>query len=432
MKFTLLSFFLLFSLTIVAQEDYYEKNHIRYDDYVYKDNIATVQLLKYNYDAALDFPTIQLGTEEKLLLTFDDLTSNTIGYMYKLQLCNSDWTPSQLMQMEYIQGLTEMFCNQSRYSFNTTKRYSHYEVVLPSNQMKITKSGNYLLIVYPEGEENNPIITRRFFVFENKVNVEANVRLATTPQKRLTHQELYLVVDKLNYDMPDPYSFLTVVIQQNGRKDNIKTLKRPRNVNGNKISYSYLDDIVFAAGNEFRKLDIRSFRVNTGRVQTIDWDTNGFHLHIMPDPLRMTLNYVFIPDINGRFQIINWDDPHLSSMIESDYGYVHLTLPVNSYASDGEYYVMGEFTNWRFDPKYKLQYNPAKNSYEATLLLKQAYYDYAYVFLPNGSKVAKTNVTEGNHSATENEYHIFVYYRDPGEIYDRLINLSTVSSSQGN
>jgi hypothetical protein len=428
----LLLLIIFFSSAVFSQnQDYYNKAHLRYDDYVYVENIASVQLLKYNLAQGYDFPSIQLGSNEKLMLTFDDLNSGTGGYMYTMVLCNADWTPSQLMPMEYIEGLTEIFFNQSRYSFNTTMKYSHYEVLLPADNIKPTKAGNYLLIVYPEGEPEKPVLTRRMFVYQNLVDAKLNVRLATQPERRYTHQELNLVINKSGYFMPDPFSFLTVVIQQNGRKDNMKTLVRPRNIKGDLITYSYLNDIVFPAGNEYRKLDIRSFFRQSARVKKMSFDSSGFQIDMMPDPMRGRENYKFYDDINGRYRIINWDDPHLSSMIESDYGYVHFTMPVNIFNMDGEYYIMGELTNWRLDPKYKMKYNPETGVYETTLLLKQAYYDYMYVFLPNKAKVAQTSDTEGDRSATENEYHVFVYYRDPGEIYDRLINLSFFSSVVG-
>ena len=128
--------------------------------------------------------------------------------------------------------------------------------------------------------------------------------------------------------------------------------------------------------------------------------------------------------------MINWDDPHLSEKIESDYAFVHFLLPVPEPYADGEVFLIGSFTNWRLDQFSKLNYNKESGAYETTLILKQGYYDYNYVFLPNESTKGDISKIEGNHSDTENSYYIYVYYRDQGELYDRLIAIQTISSKR--
>lgn len=426
MRTIILFIFIFLSFNSKAQQEYYKSDFLRYDDYIYSENITTVQLLKYNTDFAL--PAIQLGTEEKLLLTFDDLNSGTKGYYYKVILCNNNWSPADLMPIEYLEGFNETYFNESRLSFNTTRKYSHYETTIPSPEISFTRSGNYLLYVYSENSPEKPILTRRFYVFENKISIQASANIASSPHDRLTHQDINLVIDKLDYNMPEIYGNLLVKVQQNGRKDNIKILDKPKSISGNKIIYSEIGEITFAAGNEFRKMDLRSFKIQSANMLDIKYDTSGYQIYMLPDAIRANKKYINYQDINGNFKIINWDDPHLSESIESDYTYVHLTLPVNRYSMDGEYYILGEFTNWRLDQKYKLTFNSNKNAYEKLILLKQAYYDYIYVFVPNESKIANTNLTEGNFSDTENQYHVFVYYRDPGELNDKLIGIKSIST----
>jgi hypothetical protein len=51
-------------------------------------------------------------------------------------------------------------------------------------------SGNYLLVVYEAGEEENPIMTRRFMCTDEKVKIEGNVFRATFVEKQNTCQEI--------------------------------------------------------------------------------------------------------------------------------------------------------------------------------------------------------------------------------------------------
>jgi len=417
---------MLSAFSVQAQDDYYNEFQLRYDDYVYSENIKSVKL--YQMKNEYSMPLIALGSNNQLRLSFDDIESGMETYYYTFIMCNSDWTPSDLMPMEYIEGLTEDYFNNTYQSFNTTIHYTHYETLLPSKDIKITKSGNYLLKIYPEGEQDHPIITRRLYVYENKVSVEAEAFMAKAPQDRNHKQEMFIKINTNQYPMPDVYGSLTVKIQQNGRKDNIKTLKKPKIITSNYLYYNTIGDIVFNGGNEFRKMDIRSFRIQSARMERIDYDSSGYQIFLMPDGNRAHKNYINYQDINGQYSIINWDDPHLSEKIESDYAFVHFLLPASQPYADGEIYLLGNFTNWRMDQFSRLNYNTEKKAYETTLILKQGYYDYNYIYLPNTDTQGDISKIEGNHSETENIYHIYVYYRDQGELYDRLIAIQSSSS----
>ena len=417
---------LSFVLKAQTDDDYYNENRIRYDDYVYSENIKSVEFHKTGRKYSL--PMIALGSGEKLKLSFDDIESGSETYYYTFILCNSDWSPSSLMPMEYMDGLKEEFFNNTYQSFNTTIHYTHYETILPSDEIKLTKAGNYILKVYPEGYPDNPIITRRMYVYESRLRVEAVVSLAKEPQDRYHKQELSVKIHTNQYPMPDIYSNLTVKVQQNGRKDNIKTLEKPMVVTAEYVWFNTIGDIVFNGTNEFRKLDIRSFKVQSARVARIDYDSSGYQIYMLPDEFRAHKKYINYQDINGEFAVINWDDPQVSEKIESDYAFVHFSLPVDNEFTDGDFYLCGAFTNWRLDRFSRLQYNPDERAYQTTLILKQGYYDYNYVYLPHNSTEGDMTVVEGNHSDTENDYYIFVYYRDQGELYDHLISIEKFSS----
>jgi hypothetical protein len=63
-----------------------------------------------------------------------------------------------------------------------------------------------------------------------------------------------------------------------------------------------------------------------------------------------------------------------------------------------------------------------------TLLLKQGYYNFQYVYVPQGSLVADHKNIEGSFWETENDYQIFVYYKPMGERYDRLVGYRKLNS----
>ncbi len=74
-------------------------------------------------------------------------------------------------------------------------------------------------------------------------------------------------------------------------------------------------------------------------------------------------------------------------------------------------------------------YNRGKGAYESTQLLKQGAYNYQYLTVPEGSMTGRTYDIEGDFYQTTDEYSIAVYYRKPGELYDRLVGWATLLSN---
>ena len=431
MKYLLLTIFAaVFSISLFAQseEEYYDSQHIRYDDYVYVENLKNVKLYKTGFDLAAPF--IDLNSNGRLTLTFDDLSSEGITYYYSLILCNQDWTPADLMPMEYTEGMSEEYFNASFQSFNTTIHYSYYAVTLPSENIKITKSGNYILKVYPEGEPDNPVITRRFYVFENLVGINIEEFIAKAPKDRYTKQELYVKVTPNGYQMPNIYQDLTMKIMQNRRKDNMIMRKAPKILTNEYLYYNIAGDIVFNGGNEFRVLDIRSLKVQSANIYNIEYDSAGYEVNLLIDQSRYAKRYLRYEELNGNYKIIEWDNTQISDRVEADYAYVNFKFQLDSVLKDGSVYLLGEFTNWRMDSYSRLAYNSLSGLYETSILLKQGYYNYQYIYVPNGSERGYVSYFEGNHSETGNEYTVFVYYRDQGEVYDRLIGLISMDTAK--
>jgi hypothetical protein len=57
------------------------------------------------------------------------------------------------------------------------------------------------------------------------------------------------------------------------------------------------------------------------------------------------------------------------------------------------------------------EYSEIKKAYQATMYLKQGVYNYRFRVEPSNVN-EEINFAEGNHSATENNYQLFVYYYD--------------------
>ena len=74
-----------------------------------------------------------------------------------------------------------------------------------------------------------------------------------------------------------------------------------------------------------------------------------------------------------------------------------------------------------------MSYNEENGMMEATLKLKQGFYNYKYV-VKGEDKKTRLNAVGGNFHFTENNYLILVYYRNFGDMYDSIIGVGSVNS----
>ncbi len=386
-------------------------------------NIKSVLIHRFGFE--LSDPIIELNTNEKLLLSFDDLEDEVKSYSFKIQHCNSNWEASELMPNEYVDGFLTDQINDYQFSLNTTTPYIHYELVFPTDYMRLTKSGNYIISVFVDQNEDAPSFVRKFHVLEPKIKIEAEVRPPLSIKDKLNKQEIGFKIYLDDFYVPNPEAYLKVVIKQNqGTGYRITDLKPVRN-QGTVLDYYFNNKSVFYGGNEFRPLNIKSLKYKSERISAIEYFSDGYHIHLYEDQLRDRSNYILEHDINGQKLIKTEDDQDSST--EANYTWVHFKLQAKPHLLGKNIFLVGKLVEGLNAEDSKMNFNAENNSYEGLLLLKQGYYDYQYLVIEPGSSSYNICLTEGSHYETNNEYTLFVYYREPGTVYDQLIGVEKVT-----
>jgi hypothetical protein len=416
----------IFSIQLKAHQNQAQDFIIKQEDYIYKSSIKTAQLRETSYELAA--PIIELGTEQQLKLSFDDLNGEFENYSYTFIHCDAYWNPSDLMQNEYLSVFFEDNISNYTYSVNTLQRYTHYQVNFPNANMKITKSGNYILFVYENGDKNKPVLTKRFMVYQSFITISGTVQQAAKADDYMSKQEVDFSIIHPNYKIINPFQDLKVVITQNNRWDNAINNLRPLFVNPNELNYNYDDGSnCFDSGNEFRNFDNKSFKFLTPFVSHHFKDSsNQNNTLVLPELVKTFKRYVQVDDVNGEFFIRNTEMDRNEN--EADYAWVHFFLPYKVPLGECNFYVAGKFCDWNNSDQNKLKYNYSKKGYELKMYLKQGYYNYFLVYQKDDKTPMDETLLEGNHWETENDYSIFVYHRSMGTYYDQLIGIKKLNS----
>lgn len=370
-------------------------------------------------------PIIRLGSSDKIVISFDELTEDVSYLRFRLIHCNADWRPSRLIESEYIDGFNDIKIDDYAYSSNTFIHFVNYRIEIPSEQCMPIVSGNYLLQIYDEEDPNTTLLQTRFYVEQSLTDISGEASARTDKGINSYWQQLNFVVDPGQYTIRDPFTELTAIVEQNNRTDNAVAIIHPLRLQGNKIVYEHNPKLIFPASNEFRRFETVRATYPGMHVDSTRYMGRNYHAYLAIDEPRTDSEYLYDSTQFGRFKIdeYNSSDPDLGA----DYITVHFSLDC-PYYPDAEIYVDGEFTGHKFSPANRMNYDSETRLYTTQILLKQGSYNYQYIALPKGSNRGDASRIEGDKYETVNEYTIRLYQRTPTARADKLIGHATIYS----
>ena len=364
-------------------------------------------------------PVIPIEQAVPLLLEFDELATQPQNYYYKILNCDADWEISSLSPIQYLDDYNEIYITDRELSFNTQYTYVHYKCFMP----KLKVGGNFILKVYRgSGNEDDIIISRRFIIYENLIQITPEIKNSSVVDNRSTHQQVDFIINYANYDIFNPAQNLRIVIRQNNRWDNELTDVKPMyvDIDNKSINYEYYDTTInFPGVNEFRAFDVRSVRYKALNIAKIKRDSVTLKTEetlLVDKSYARDAAYTQYNDQNGKYYVELYETQDTET--QPDYLYVNFTLKVPE--EEGKVYIFGGLSDWKIDKRFEMTYDQIQKVYKGRVFLKQGYYNYRYVLVtPNGNK--NETFFENNFSLTENIYEIIAYYRPVGGRTDRVV-----------
>ncbi|MDR0994998.1 MAG: DUF5103 domain-containing protein, partial [Tannerella sp.] len=371
----------------------------------------------------MSYPIIPIDGSKQIEISFDALGHDYERFTYTIEHCNADWRPSQLLPVEYLDGLQGLNIDNYSQSMTTATLYTHYSLLLPNADCKLKVSGNYAVHVFREGDPEDTLLTACFSVLEPGVNVMAGVTGNTLSDFNGAHQQVGFTLSANRLRIDYPQSDLKLFVTQNRRLDNAVTGLSPTRVGGGQLVYDPERSLIFTAGNEYRRFESLSHEYNGMGVDNIRFFNPYYHVTLLPEKPRTV--YRYDQDQDGRFFVrcSSCNDP----TVEADYDFVHFTL-VTPELKGGSVYLLSDVLNNRLDNDSRMEYDPQRGAYVKHLLLKQGNYNYMYLFVPDGQRQGETAPLEGDFYETENEYAIYVYYHPFGARYDRFVGFGLVKA----
>ena len=366
-------------------------------------------------------PVMRLGSSDVLNIGFDELSHNFHRYVYRLEHCEADWSPSEdIFESDWLEGFNDNVIEDYENSLNTTVLYTHYWLQIPNDRCRLKMSGNYRLYVYDEdGDSDDPVLCAEFRVVEPLMNVGVSITTNTDIDFNQSHQQVSMTVNYSGLTITNEEEQIRTVVMQNGREDNRKENVKPNYVRTGQMKWEHNRELIFDAGNEYHKFEVLDVSHPTMGIEHIAWD--GKHYHAYPFVSTPRHNYLYDQDANGSFYIRNSDN--IENDRTCDYVYVNYKLmPAELYNAD--VVIDGCWTTEESDT-YVMTYDEQDKSYNARILQKQGYYSYQYLLR---DKDGQTSIMpeEGSFFETENRYQAFVYYKGVSERTWRLLGYQQI------
>ena len=358
---------------------------------------------------------LRLGTDDVLHIAFDELSHDYHRYTYTLERCEADWTPAQgLFESDWLEGFNAIVIDDHEPSINTIVPYTHYQLQIPNDQCRLKMSGNYRLYIIDD-EQQEQMAYVEFMVTEQNMSLFMEATTNTDIDLNTSHQQLDITLNYGGLAVTNPQEQIRLVVRQNDRDDNFRRDVPPTFINHNGLRWQHCRPLIFEAGNEYRKYEVLDPSHPTMGIDYIRWD--GEQYQVFPFISEPRPHYIYDEDSNGAFYIRNSDN--VENDIASEYVWVNYRLK-SPVLPSGRILIQGHWTT-EAPETYEMTYDATTRLYTASILQKQGYYSYQYLWQDNDGR-QQFLPSEGSFYQTENRYQCYIYYKGTEDRTWRLVS----------
>lgn len=384
---------------------------------VTENSIRSIQFHRKGNPASA--PILNLDRNHQLQLRFEHLSFDSRQFRVSLSHHNPDWSRSGLSPEQFMDGFYTLPLTGGDVSQTSRPSYRQYSFSFPTEQFKITKSGNYLLKI-EDADNGFLVLTLPFFVSENAGTIQSSVEELSVPRQNLRRVQRPVS----QYILPDfveqPQFDLEFYYSQNQFWGRTKKADELDFSAPDHVQFEMSSNKAFIGDYEFRVLSLNELSQSDNDV------VEAFPAEVPP---RLILR----DDAEGFGGSSSINLSRLGPFGNPDMslrtGYANVTFRFDPERTPGpaeSIQLLGDFNNWSVNSNNQLQLNPETGRWEASAIIKKGRYKYKYVLF-DGDEIDDLYFDE---LFTDNrqQYHAFVYMRDSKNFYYRLLQVQTFFS----
>jgi hypothetical protein len=386
------------------------------------DNIRSVQFFSSS-QASSPLVTARLGSNDQLILRFDELSE--ISGMFRIHFShrNKDWTKSNLPSTWFMNSTNQRIIQGGTRNQSNSIPFHTYNSQFSLRDLEFLVSGFYFIHIsdYNTGIE---LFSLPFALTEQRGVLEL------TGETLYNKGSLGAAVDRIfaEFSIPEfvdmPVFDLSFQVLQDG----------------------FLPKAIPAKGKDFSEEKVAKFYLEESQSYPANTRFYGLNLFNFSLSNQEILDYresAELPQITLKEDFISFSDTPYT--LQSMYGnpsssntarYAMINFRFNPMGTgpnnDDEIFVVGDFNQWSENKQHKMKWNPELRLFEAAILLKEGSYRYTYATRNYASlDGTQLDINELGSSLTkENQWYTgILFYRDPNLQYDRILFVEMIQLS---
>lgn len=382
-------------------------------------SIRTIQLYRGRDEAHLPIASLR-PDQEPLTLEFDLLSDS--GRPLSVYFYHADRTwRRDLSPPQYMDGFQHDNLLDYTPSRGTDVRYTHYTYRFPNDDIDFLISGNYIVRVTEQGQPNDVLFERAFFLTEEATPLEVGIENVMVSGQRQPSEIPFARFTPPPSLQGDPFKY-DVCFARNGQFGAARCADRPNLGQQPELEFDLVRNEAFAPVSADYFIDMGTLRPNQ-YIQRVDRSARPPRVLIEPNyarfpgtPLARSLRGQII--VEGAVRDVGTPD------IEAEYVRTRFSfVPPNEQPMGGRLAVAGSFSGGGVRPENEMTWVPERGRYEADVLLKQGQYEYQY---ESPDSAVQATLQESLSSSPNRSYTVFVYYNDVTRNTDRLLAVRTV------
>jgi hypothetical protein len=381
-------------------------------------DVATVQLYATGSEVAP--PVLFLNSQNTLTLEFDVLKAQGRPLTVHFYHANREWR-LDLSPAEYLGTYHRDNILEYRPAQATETRYVHYAYRFPNSAIQFLVSGNYIIRVAEQGDEEAVLFERTFFVAEEAVPVDLLLDDVFVSQSTFPAVQPTARFTPPAEAQGNVFDF-SVCFARDGRFAEVRCSENPSLMNQPALEFYLQPRSSFVPAGSDYVLDLVVLQPG-GQIERLDVTSSPFQVQLAPDYVRFGADDL-APRLYGQVAVASVVRDTGEPALQAEYIETEFSLVTEGDRPlAGDVYVVGAFTGWQRTEQARMTWDAEARRYRVVLLVKQGRYEYRYTS-PNAGALAALSQSMPRRG---DRYTALVYYRDIRVQTDRLVGVGTRS-----